>query len=562
MNLLSQDMKQEMEKCKKIAREAGLQFQDNTLEYIISNRDMLELKPKIMIPTLYDYWVHDLGAIHNKWIYDVYPNNPYETVINTRPAISFYNQDNADWFNVMIFYHVLGHIDYFQNNVFYRNTWDDDFIGQALADKRIINRIRQELGTEKRWVDYVIEFSRAIDNLVGYYSELKETEQQDSPGMFGIVSEKIDFYFGRFLRHLHDDDRLEINFYFDEVDRFNQCMKRFGQKQGEIEFFEDNRLRGKFPEFSDTFKKWKEKEKKPKPKDIFEYLWEHSEFLNKEENKWMKDVMQVVRRTSLYFQPQIRSGIASEGWASLWHERLFVPDERIQTHEINYAIVDSGVVTPPRVGFNPYATGKQLFEFIEDLARKGKLSPKYQLIKNMEERKDYNRQLGNAYGKQVLFEARKYLNDERLINFLSDEDFQDFVNKYRLFIVGIRPHRQKWDKAEVYIKSKSGKDYRELLNKYLYHPPHIIIKEDMTSDDVLYLEHVYEGRSLVTKHIQSALIGLEFLSGKQVSLETTEYEEVHADYRDWRELGLDDSKYKIVRVLYTCKNRNIKRLVI
>ena len=48
----------------------------------------------------------------------------------------------------------------------FKDTWSDDFTGQALADKRLIEKLRSENG---RWVDYVIEFSRAINNLVGYY---------------------------------------------------------------------------------------------------------------------------------------------------------------------------------------------------------------------------------------------------------------------------------------------------------------------------------------------------------------------------------------------------------
>ena len=94
-------------------------------------------------------------------------------MINTRPAISFYNDNNPDWLNVMIFYHVLGHIDFFQNNLYFRHTWDDDFTGQALADKRAIAKLRSEKG---RWVDYVIEFARSLDNLVDYHGLLAELQ--------------------------------------------------------------------------------------------------------------------------------------------------------------------------------------------------------------------------------------------------------------------------------------------------------------------------------------------------------------------------------------------------
>ncbi len=159
MELISQKTKMIMEGCKERARAVGLSFEDETLEYLVTNRDMLELTPKMMIPTLYDYWVHDVEVLREKGKYELYPGNPYETVINTRPAISFYNDNNPDWLNVMIFYHVLGHIDFFQNNLYFSQTWDYDLTGQALADKRLISRLRSEHG---RWVDYVIDFEVGI----------------------------------------------------------------------------------------------------------------------------------------------------------------------------------------------------------------------------------------------------------------------------------------------------------------------------------------------------------------------------------------------------------------
>src|SRR3989338_4985343 len=427
MELLDQLIKKEMERCKDRARAEGLLFEKNTLEYVVTNQDMLELSPKVMIHTLYDYWVHDVQVIRNKWLYEVSPHNPYETVINTRPPISYYNQDNADWFNIMIFYHVLGHIDFFQNNTFFRKTWSDDFCGQALADKRLLNSIREQLGPEKRWVDYVIEFALAIDNLVGYHPELDETNKNETPEIFGAFSGKIDFYFGQFLKQRYETKIIEMQFYYDEIERYNRYLRQHDTAGAEIAFFQDNYFRGKFPEFNEAFRKGQEKERKSKPKDIFEHLMEHSDFLNREENLWMKDVLQVIRRTSVYFQPQIRTKISNEGWASFWHERLFVTDDGIKSHEVDYAKVDSGVTSDPRLGINPYAAGKHLFEFIEELARKGKLSPQYRLLKDMQARKHYDQDLGEDHWKKALFEARKYFDDYLLINFLSDEDFQDFV---------------------------------------------------------------------------------------------------------------------------------------
>lgn len=565
MELLSPHMKAEMEECKRVARAAGLQFRDDTLEYGVLNNDLIELMSKHGIPTLYDYWVQDVHTIRSKWMYRVYPHNPYEMVVNTRPPISYYNHDNADWMNIFIFYHVLGHIDFFQNHMSFRNTWDDDFCGVALADKRLINKIRSDMGPEKRWVDYVIEFALAVDNLVGFHQELREVEQKEMPAMFGIGSEKIDFYFGAFLKSLWEakDERATLQFYYDEVDRFNRCMKQaVDTAEREAIFFADEVCQSKFPEFHNVFKKWKEKEQKPKPKDIFEYLWEHSPFLKEEKNEWMKDVMAAIRRTSLYFQPQIFTKGCNEGWASLWHQRLFIPDARLKTHEIDFAKVDSGVTLDLRLGYNVYAFFKHLYEFIEDMARKGKLSPQYALVKNIEERKRYDQQKGEAYAKGVLFAARTYLNDYLLLNFLSDEDFQDFVDTYRYWTTGIRRSRTRWDLAEVYIKSKSGKEMRRMLNRTLYHPPYIIMSEEKAKDGELYLDHVYEGRSLYTPFIANVLIGLEYLWRKKVRLATTEYEEKRpTDWREWYRSGFQ-RKYRKVKVLYTCENRNISRAIL
>ena len=565
MELIDQRTKKIMEECKKRASDAGLKIHGETLEYIIANREMTELNAKVMIPTLYDYWVHDVETIKDKWIYDVYPHNPYETVINTRPAISFYNDNNPDWLNVMIFYHVLAHIDFFQNNVFFRRTWDDDFCGQALADKRLLNAIREEMGEEKRWVDYVIEFGRSVDNLVGYYSELEEADRAARQIFFGIFSEKSDFYFGKFLKQRYEEKAIELKFYYDEVERYNQSVKKFGEKRGEAFFFDDRIFRSKFPEFNNVFEKSKKKQK-AKTKDVLQYLTEHSEVINKESNLWMKDVLEVIRRTSLYFQPQMRSRIANEGWASFWHERLFLTDERIRGHEVNWAKVTSGVLVDPRIGFNPYTVGMHLYEFIEELARKGKLSYAFQLIKDGEARKKYDENRGEEYAQKALFEARKNFDDFMLINFLSNEDFQDFINKHNLFVVGTRFNPEKYV-IEFYIKSRNGKDYRQMLNKYLYHPPYVIIDEAKAKPDGLYLNHVFEGRTLVTKYVEPVLRGLEFFwgRGKAVQLETTEFKMNKKDVMARLFGGRQDdteSEFKKFRVLYTISDKNFTRTVL
>src|SRR5210317_186826 len=543
MELIDQHTKKIMEGCKRRALDAGLQFQDETLEYIVSNRDLLELTPKVMIPTLYDYWVHDVEVLKEKGRYELYPNNPYETVINTRPAISFYNDNNPDWMNVMIFYHVLGHIDFFQNNMYFRHTWDYDFTGRALSDKRMIAKLRSEKG---RWVDYIIEFSRGVDNLVGYHDELSRLNRPARTNR----SKMLDFYFDVFLQ---SNKKVKITEYLKEVKRYNDCMQQ-SKELGEKVFFSE--VFKKHPEFDTIFKK-KLKEKTDQKLDLLQYLMAHSEFLAKEKNNWMKPVIEVVRKTSLFFQPQIRTKIMNEGWASYWHEKLFLQDDRIEGHEVDFARTHAFVTSLPRVGMNPYALGMRIFHYIEELADKGKYSIAFKRLLDAREREKFDANTGS--GKAFVYKVRENLNDFMFINTFVD---QDFINRTKLFVAAKRLNQSRgvW---EYYVKSRKARDYRQMLFDSLYHPPHISINPEKSKTGDLYLFHHFEGKPLVKEFIANTMMGIEYLWGAPVKLETSEV--VQAAPVQTRipipgvtmplEEGPKAAEIKWQRVLYTMKDR-------
>jgi len=533
MELIDQKTKKIMEGCKERARAAGLRFEDETLEYIVTNRDLLELSPKNMIPTLYDYWVHDIEVLKEQGKYELYPHNPFETVINTRPAISFYNDNNPDWLNVMIFYHVLAHIDFFQNNLYFRHTWDYDLTGQALADKRLIARLRSEHG---RWVDYLIEFARGIDNLVGYHAELSRLNR--------VISEhsgKLDFYFDTFLQELHP---VAISDFMKQIASYNDCCASYG-KLGDQSFFAE--VVKQYPEFEAAFEKYLQKHAEP-PLDLLQYLLANSPFLNRDENKWMKSILQIVRTTSVYFQPQIRTKIMNEGWASYWHETLFLQDERIVGHEIDFARVNSAVTAMPRVGLNPYALGMKLFYHLEDLADKGRYSSEYRKLAGIDERREFDRQTGG--GKEFIFKVREDFCDFTLINSFVD---QEFIDCNQLFVVGRRlnAERMTW---EYFVRSRKEQDYRQMLFDTLYHPPQISVDESQTKDGSLYLSHRHEGKPLVTDYIANTLLGIEYLWGGPVDLETSEVEVAPASEAQ------DEPSVAWNRVRYRMEERNLSKI--
>jgi len=539
MELINQHTKQIMEGCKERARAAGLRFTDESLEYIVTNRDLLELSPKVMIPTLYDYWVHDVEVLREKGKYELYPHNPYETVINTRPPISFYNDNNPDWLNVMIFYHVLAHIDCFQNNLYFRNTWDYDFTGQALSDKRVIAKFRAEKG---RWVDYVIEFARGIDNLVDFHGELSESFTPSEAG----CSDRLNYYFDVFLQSVK---KVSISDYIREVNRYNECLKNFGEL-GEKTFFTETERR--YPELETHFSK--EGEGRPKPRrDLLRFLLDNSEFLNRDENTWMKSILEIVRNTSLFFQPQIRTKIINEGWASYWHENLFLQDDRIKGHEVDFARVHAGVTSMPRVGMNPYALGMRLFTYIEEQADKGRYSFKFQRLADSAARKEFD--TGAATGRDFIFKARENLSDYLFIkNFLD----QDFLDQHKLFVVGKRLDQQRmvW---QYYVKSRKADDYRQMVLGSLYHPPTISVDMSKGIGGSLYLVHTFEGKQLVREYIANTLMGIEYLWGGPVYLETSEAQIVPGQPSSTRQDEPQQGEIRWQRVIYTMSEKVLSK---
>ncbi len=543
MQLIDQRTKAIMEECKERARGAGLRFHDETLEYIVTNRDLLELSPKNMIPTLYDYWVHDLQAFKEKRIYELYPHNPYETVINTRPAISFYNDNNPDWLNVMIFYHVIGHIDFFQNNALFRHTWNDDFNGLALADKRLIARLRSEKG---KWVDYVIEFTRGIDNLVGYYEELADLHIP----RLSRISEKADYYFDVFLSVVK---KIKTAEYLKEIDRYNQTKRDYPDMHETIFFSE---VEKKYPEFEAHYSRFRLEKKEETGgyrMDLIRYLMDHSPFINSRENLWMKSVMEIVRRTSLYFEPQKRTKIFNEGWSSYWHEKLFLTDPRIRGYEADFAAVNAKVMPMPRAGLNPYSLGWRLLLYIEELADRGRISFEYQRIRDSRKRQSYDKKTGS--GREYLLSLRETLDDFLLISNFVD---QDFVDRHQLFVLGRRLNAQRgvW---EYYVKSRDAEKYRKMLFDSLYHPPHITVDKEKTGKEELYLVHNFEGKPLVREYIGNTMLGLEYLYGGTVMLETHESDGSRGQPRGDSPSPEEEEEPEYRRVLYTMQGRKLSK---
>jgi len=98
---------------------------------------------------------------------------------------------------------------------------------------------------------------------------------------------------------------------------------------------------------------------------------------------------------------------------------------------------------------------------------------------------------------------------------------QDFLDRFKLFVAGKRLDQQRmvW---QYYVKSRKADDYLRMILDSLYHPPVITVDQSKGVQGSLYLVHTFEGKQLVREYIANTLMGIEFLWGGPVYLETTE----------------------------------------
>ena len=109
-----------------------------------------------------------------------------------------------------------------------------------------------------------------------------------------------------------------------------------------------------------------------------------------------------------------------------------------------------------------------------------------------------------------------------------------------------------------------------MLFDSLYHPPHITIDPEKSKNGDLYLHHHFEGKPLVKEFIANTMMGIEYLWGGAVKLETSEVEKVESQQIRIPIPGLampseDAGKQmdiKWARVLYTMKNRKLSKVTL
>src|SRR3954464_1768853 len=74
------------------------------------------------LPGRYSHWTFGKAYHRMKTMYDFGLSKIYEGVINTNPSYGFLLKTNSPIQNKMVMAHVLGHVDFFKNNIYFSKT--------------------------------------------------------------------------------------------------------------------------------------------------------------------------------------------------------------------------------------------------------------------------------------------------------------------------------------------------------------------------------------------------------------------------------------------------------
>lgn len=206
-------------------------------------------------------------------------------------------------------------------------------------------------------------------------------------------------------------------------------------------------------------------------------------------SEWEKDILQMVRAESEYFLPQIESKIMNEGWASFWHYRILKQLDLPQGLYLEFLSRHNQVLRPQEGGINPYHLGFVLFS---DLEKRYPDDPSFIFTVREQERDAsfLRRYLTEALCKELnLFEYRKNTRD---------------------YIVSEVADEAGWKQIRDTLANQAGMGM----------VPNIKVAEVKKAENVLYLEHEWEGKELQIKYAHETLKYIARLWGGKVRLHT------------------------------------------
>jgi stage V sporulation protein R len=410
------------------------------------------------VPGRFSHWTHGKAFHQMKTMYDYGLSKIYELIINTDPAQAYLMEANSLVQNKLVIAHVIGHSDFFKNNVYFAHT-DRQMAETAGVTAERIRAYEYEHGEKavEEFLDACLALQEHID------PNLRVT--RGKPG-----------------DPERDPNRRRVTEYDD--------LWQLVEKDEEVAAPARRRIPAE-PE-----------------KDLLLFLLQYAPDLE----PWQRDILQIVRNEMLYFLPQMQTKVMNEGWASYWHSRILREMDFSGEEHVEFTRLHSGVLSPsPRgTSINPYYVGFKIFEDIERRWN-GDLSA--------DERKEYaEANQGREWpykdqGRHKMFEVRELEND---VSFLRNYLTKRLVDELDMYI-----YRREDDEWVVVEKDwrKIRDSIVESMTNFGY--PYLVIEDgDYNRARELYIKHCFDGREMDQHYAFRTMRYLYQLWGRPVHLET------------------------------------------
>src|SRR5437870_12689459 len=116
------------------------------------------------LPGRFSHWTHGRAYHQMKTMYDYGLSKIYELIINTNPAQAFLMEGNSLIQNKLVIAHVIGHSDFFKNNVYFHHTSRQMVESVAMNAERI-RRYEFEHGAleVEKYLDAVLAIEEHLD---------------------------------------------------------------------------------------------------------------------------------------------------------------------------------------------------------------------------------------------------------------------------------------------------------------------------------------------------------------------------------------------------------------
>jgi stage V sporulation protein R len=427
------DLLQYNSRIEEMVLDAGLNIYPQEFE-ICSYEDMLGYEAYAGMPVRYPHWSFGKSYERKKTFYRYNLTGlPYEMVINSNPCLAYLMKDNTLLLQILTMAHVYGHNDFFKNNrLFKTGTRAEYTLEMFKSHARRISEYIQDPSIGYARVERVLNAAHALRfQIYRTVGEKRLTPEE--------VKQKI-------INEYTSPTGSEHPLLQEKVEKPELDLDRIPLKAEE---------------------------------DLLLFLMRYAHL-----SEWEKDIINIVRRESLYFLPQVETKIMNEGWASYWHYRILNYMDLPPELHLEFLKRHNQVVSPFEGGLNPYYLGFKLFAQLE---KEGQ-----DIFAVREQERD------SSF-------LRRYLNEEicRELNLFS---FQKRGKDYYI--------------KEV-ADDEGWKEVRNALalNVGIQSVPVIKVVE-VGANNLLMLEHEWDGRELQLEYAHQTLKHLAQLWGGKVRLRT------------------------------------------